>query len=482
MCARAGDTKFLGIVKSVYVLGAGFSRAVSENMPLTDELGTACLQVDPALAASAPNNRFQSGGFEAWLSRLAEDQPYLRLSENLAARSVYTRAIEIITKLLSDREEEAVAAPCPSWLLELVELWHRERATVITFNYDTLIETAVKDAALYDEGSNITVPWPTVVNFTPPGTFDVSYGEAGRNASWESFQLLKMHGSLNWFWTPGDESGATIARGKLPGRFGAPEPMSEAERQRWLPGREPLLVPPAALKTSFYSNPLMREIWHRAVGALRSADRVVLMGYSLPATDLSTSGLFAEALGSREGVDIEVLDLRPELIVDRLEALLGRAGVGGWGGPTAIEESVSRWQSTALAAALDQIKVAASTAGDLPVAVSWNQGAIAAAVGARRVGHTCVVDLEGIGQIWFATRSNRQERAEIVGHTTTPPLRASALMSALDGCSRIVVRTDFGAELRVLGAYRRDFTGVNSGQGEWFLLVPSGIAMHEHIT
>ena len=44
-----------------FILGAGFSRAISEAMPLTDELGNLCLQV-LASTSSTPQGEGFSGG------------------------------------------------------------------------------------------------------------------------------------------------------------------------------------------------------------------------------------------------------------------------------------------------------------------------------------------------------------------------------------------------------------------------------------
>ncbi len=65
----------------VTILGAGFSKAMSDAMPLTDKLGDLVLK----RIASTPNfsaPRSYPGCFEAWLSRLAEDQPDLNAASN----------------------------------------------------------------------------------------------------------------------------------------------------------------------------------------------------------------------------------------------------------------------------------------------------------------------------------------------------------------------------------------------------------------
>ena len=476
-CAVQPGSEGVVILVSVYILGAGFSRAVSAHMPLTDELGNACIAAEPALASEVPGGRFIGGNFEAWLSERAEDQPYFSPAQNSASRSTYFRIIELVAKVLRDGEVDALASAAPDWLLELVELWHAERAVVITFNYDTLVEVAVQDAKLHDPHTNVIVPWSTAINFTPRGFSGATYGEIEQSAQWSTFALLKLHGSLNWFWTPGDAAGATIVRGELQGQFGNAKPFTEAERQRWFPGREPLLVPPAAAKSSYYANPIAREIWRRAYDALSTAERVTFVGYSLPVTDFAMSGMLSESLARATGMEIEVVDVSPAPVVDRIEALLPGAKVVVRGGSTPIEDMVRVRRAALLDAVPARVQAAARSAGELRVAVSWSNGAVAAALAVVRESDTCVVLLEGIGQIWFATREDRSTRSDVPGFDEREPLSASELANALEGCTRIRARLSDGSELEVFGATVRSFEGENSGHGTWLTLAPSGLGL-----
>lgn len=443
-------------------------------MPITDELGNLCLAADSDLASAIGNSGFSDGSFETWLSRAAEDQPYLTVAENLKSRSVYAKTTELVARVLAERQNLALASDAPEWLLDLVELWHQEQAAVITFNYDTLVESALKSAAVYDAASNVTVPWPTAINFTPTGRIETTYGEAGQNVDWATFRLLKMHGSLNWYWAPGDQTGATITRGKLPGVFGAPDPMSEESRQRWLPGREPFLVPPAALKSSYYANPITKEIWQQAYRALSVADRIVLMGYSLPSSDLSVAGMITDALGTAHSPTIQIVDLDPSPIQGRLLSIRGDLQLTLSSGRDAISQFAATRRSETLARVPTAVLASAENARSLGVAVSWNEGAMAAAVGVTREGSACVVELEGVGQIWFATREDRSTRPEIVGHVDRPVLTTDELVAALHGSESLIARTADGLELAVFTSTVSDFTGRNSGLGVWFQLICSG--------
>jgi len=134
-------------VSDVVIVGAGFSRAVSERYPFTDELGRLTLE-----RAGIPEEDRQPAGsrFETWLSRLAEDQPYRSVEDNHRARARFLELTRALTAVLRERELEAMASPAPGWLDDLVSVLHARRATVVSFDYDHVLECAVDGHHLID--------------------------------------------------------------------------------------------------------------------------------------------------------------------------------------------------------------------------------------------------------------------------------------------------------------------------------------------
>ena len=252
-----------------FVLGAGFSRAISGLMPLTDELGLAALaELRPALPPRLALDQFPKGlNFEAWLSQLAGDQPYLSGADNAENRVAFLRFSEAIAQILGERVNGVLANAYPEWLLRLLSAAHHTRATIITFNYDTLVEclVATPTGILGDPQQRGEiwqgVSWTELTGGLPPwAPGDARYG----SSRVESVRLLKLHGSLNWYWQPGDTSGISVARRLLPGYFNQPMPYTEEQRRREVPGREPFVVPPAASKSEYYSNSITKEMWTQA--------------------------------------------------------------------------------------------------------------------------------------------------------------------------------------------------------------------------
>lgn len=292
-------------------------------MPTIDELGETCR---PLLEMAGHKDRlpttFTNGLFEQWLSRLATDQPDYSAATNAENLGVFARASEAITRMLDSAQRQTLlSSPCPPWLTSLVTWFHRLESTVITFNYDNLVEYVVMSEVI--EGSDGTerrrvLPIDILRDLPPyppqPGRL------AGPLA--KTFELLKLHGSLDWRWSPGDESGATLNRLDLTGKWEHPGLPDADEIARRLPGREPFIVPPTAIKSPYYTNPITRELWNRAAAALDATKVVVLIGYSLPITDLVFTAMLREnvhaevkGVGRHQSI---VVDLRPELVKDNL--------------------------------------------------------------------------------------------------------------------------------------------------------------------
>lgn len=57
-----------------------------------------------------------------------------------------------------------------------------------------------------------------------------------------------------------------------------------------------MIVPPAAVKSPYYNNRTLRALWMDSAQALRKADELVMMGFSLPVTDLLVASMLTTNL------------------------------------------------------------------------------------------------------------------------------------------------------------------------------------------
>ena len=127
-----------------------------------------------------------------WLSFLAEDQPWNTEAENLRHRSVFLKSSARLRDVILDARNRGVGSPPPLWLPRLVALWHATRCTVISLNYDTLVEKALTD--LQEPGKRWAgAAYPIALPLIGSRTHTL-YSPPNQ----DTFQLTKLHGSVNW--------------------------------------------------------------------------------------------------------------------------------------------------------------------------------------------------------------------------------------------------------------------------------------------
>jgi SIR2-like domain len=452
--------------REVVILGAGFSRAVSAAFPLTDELGA--LAVEHAQRGEqppVPHPHFRDGSFETWLSRLADDQPHLSAEANLQNRALFLRISKAIRSVLADRQAEVLGADAPGWLYDLLSVLHVRCATVLTLNYDNLIECAVDGQFLYAWQAGRWADSSDILNGLPPLPGPAALSPQRMEAS--TFRLLKLHGSLSWFWSPDDATGATLQRWFVPGRFGAPAVEDEAERRRMLPGREPFIVPPAAVKSAYFRNLITRELWSQAFDALRSADRIIMVGYSLPVGDLTLAGMIGDAALDRDVV-FEVVNPDPYPVCDRLRRMGVREQQIGDidSGLDCVERFACRYRDQQARAVVEYLRTwgdkGTPTAGSL--VLSWIS---------PETGHPHMVQpIQDIGHPEPGTGDLILGPAAPRSMLTPRPSQLPELLARLPGASRLIGRTTRGRELAIIALWSRMQPGGEALR--WISLVPCG--------
>ena len=454
----------------VLVLGAGFSRSLSDRMPLTDELGNLCLELHGLRQHHrVPEHGFRGGTFETWLSRLADEQPYLAAEENLENQALFLRFSAAIADVLGERVHDALTLGWPEWLPEFLRVSHQCRSTLITFNYDTLIECGVATNLLDDWGAPEPVFWAENLGDVPswpPGSLRLAATPA------HSFKLLKLHGSLNWYWSPGDSTGISVARRVLPGTYNQATRYTEEDRRRELPGRVPFVVPPSATKSPYYRNPIVQEFWRQAAKSLRSAQAVTIVGYSLPPSDLTVASMLTDTLIDSTA-PIRVVDINPGPIVDRLISLgLSESRVHAFSAATTspIAEFVGSWRDEIGTEVVRKLRGLADTAAaDQPMLIYWGKDRAAAVVDARRFredGTTLELVTDSPGNVARATRPRLND-----GESELPTLR-----DAFRGSTDRPLRIRTLSEIQTVIGHQTAQKDVGYGSGQWNVLVPSGSA------
>jgi len=154
--------------------------------------------------------------------------------------------------------------------------------TVISFNYDCLIDYALKVHG--DNKWNPRWGYAFPLNrYTLAGEDHWSPASPASRKE-ESVVLLKLHGSLNW---------------QLPTTDGGEIRLKQrVHRQRGTPRFT--IVPPVWNKT-FEGQPIFRRVWEEAASRLRAARTVAVVGFSFVPTDLYAQSLFQVAYLYRKG-------------------------------------------------------------------------------------------------------------------------------------------------------------------------------------
>src|SRR5690349_9907754 len=152
--------------------------------------------------------------------------------------------------------------------------------TIITLNYDTMV-----DSALYRCGWN-------------PKTGYAIAGNAQKKVTWEplnssrvlNVELLKLHGSVNWFVRGTDSRLQKVFESK-PVKITAP-------RTNNIRGFIRQIVPPMYGKV--FEHDHWRRLWTRSFEALCDADVLVVIGSSLIDTDFHLRALFSQVARTRK--------------------------------------------------------------------------------------------------------------------------------------------------------------------------------------
>lgn len=158
----------------------------------------------------------------------------------------------------------------------------QNKAALMTLNWDLTMDNAIAEVSSQLPGTG----YPMTVDAT------------SQTAIGSQHELLKMHGSLNWWFCQDGHLSVVPGRKVVAGAWDGGTNVCEigqcVGRRRPL---RPLMVPPSSQKLSASSagSPL-RAIWQRASERLRSSTKISIVGYSFPATDIQFRMLVQEAV------------------------------------------------------------------------------------------------------------------------------------------------------------------------------------------
>jgi hypothetical protein len=265
---------------TVYVIGAGFSKGL--GYPLTNELLTEVWERLPNGSQDqlARIIEFHHPAFKANRSKTFPDIEKLltEISVNLQlfdasrpAEGRFTKAqlresrqilLSTIATWFHELFEDAIKT---KWLSKMVKRIRREKAAIVSFNWDLILDQLLFSGDLDAE------------------TYGLSK-KLGKGPV-----LLKPHGSLNWYEGKQlepvtDVKKCEIFHRKDPSKcvhaFLLPRHVKSKSGKRYTP----LIIPPTYFKN--FRPSVFKRLWQNCTDVLSTPKRIIFLGYSLPASDL----------------------------------------------------------------------------------------------------------------------------------------------------------------------------------------------------
>ena len=203
-------------MSDVFVLGAGFSKAIYDGMPTMDELSTEVIRSLAKHDFPVPSVLDNLGNdIELWMTYLSQRHPWLTTGDYYYNQMIAAHIRQHIERIIDDCTSRAVRSNAPTWLNSLLRSWHGRCATIITLNYDTLIERATGELRITDGIQRIMAE-----QMYPPYFANIaSRSGAGLwgKKKLNTFSYFKLHGSMNWYYSGRDDFyGETIFYADVP--------------------------------------------------------------------------------------------------------------------------------------------------------------------------------------------------------------------------------------------------------------------------
>jgi hypothetical protein len=340
-------------MKTVLILGAGFSKSILPKLPLEHEalaLGmerldhedNKCIpKLDSKFKAFYPDSKLADFTIEEILSKIDIELYILnnRLDRsstdyNNDLRTKYYNLLHIRDSLLLIYFKSIEYQLDNNKLIARFFNEIESSLTIITFNQDFILEEYCTNHKL---DWNYGIPIITKSRakkkngfyfelYHPESTLSpYALSQLRKRIPYYSnidptFELLKLHGSFNWFYCPicNNFIGRPFNQAGISGRPYS----SKYENQDWplctnmecikiLNGQPlymPLIMPPTYLKT--YTISFLPDLWYKANKAILKAERIIVFGYSFREEDALSINMFYNLKDKNPSLSsIEVIDI-----------------------------------------------------------------------------------------------------------------------------------------------------------------------------
>jgi len=269
--------------RRIFVLGSGFSKSFSPQMPtlrdlnelipfgISDEFPHLRDYCKRFLELCNGDNDYL--GIEPLATSILSAQIFPGERERLYHASLRFELLRFIASVI--RSDNVLDESSRAILKQFLVSCENDSAAgtretlLLSFNYDTLIETAIaNDKELCEQ---VSVDYGVKI--------DPADRSAKRGKKTRTIDLIKLHGSLNWFPVKGASDELDLKN------------VCEVEPQdRSFPiycEDTPIFIPMAHAKESFLRGSLFNLLWSKADYYLKNAEEIYFIGYGFPKTDIN---------------------------------------------------------------------------------------------------------------------------------------------------------------------------------------------------
>jgi len=319
--------------KEIFILGAGFSRAIARNiMPslngLTKEIAEGISSsseqdiknmwqqyiVQPNIgnirSINDPNPNKNQSNFEDIMTFLSSDFAYENYKDQHLKAILYRYITDLIVKIFERKNQEKSILQAP-WLHEFAKHLHNERSEIFTFNYDLVLENLLAREnnldirgceAIYSV-KNMGNPYFQEYTLQVNNQTNIVTIEENPMREWKQgwhIKLYKLHGSINWLYDPDFQNGVRVVSSHTP--------------QEYKQGLQCLIVPPTMLKNFELKTKLLDFQWHVFKEKLAQATKLYIIGYSIPKTDIATRYIIQTQLNPE--CEVFIINYNPEADIE----------------------------------------------------------------------------------------------------------------------------------------------------------------------
>lgn len=327
-------------MKTVLLLGAGIPRAARPNIsiksraPLDADFFNIA-RVNNSLLTNRVLNCLYSlvGDYADTLSGSLETATTYLYLKSLDSKSgspyhtAFLQLLDLLNLVLANTTNPIRTGPRSLLyrfiLSELAHVKSPEDLSIITFNYDLILERVLESIDSNGHEGYFLFPGcyrlegvtriPAVTG--SPQFITEDYDHKG-------IAILKLHGSMNWqssHISKNPTPSALLSTSRALNVVDSPMiPRSLTRRVKRKSYMKPIIIPPVSGKRGILHKRIV-PLWTEAGAVLREADRVVISGYSCPPLDLEARILLSENLKENTSKKVYVIDPNPATAATFLE-------------------------------------------------------------------------------------------------------------------------------------------------------------------